>query len=39
MNGWKSPGLDGIPALFYQEMWDIIGHDVTAAVRETLQSG
>jgi len=39
MNGWKSLNPNGIPALFCHEMWDVIGHDVTATIRETLQSG
>ncbi|XP_074267163.1 uncharacterized protein LOC141590470 [Silene latifolia] len=35
----KSPGPDGIPALFYQRYWYHIKDDVTAAVLSMLKSG
>ena len=39
MNGWKSLGLDGIPTIFYHNLWDVIGSDVTKAILETFHSG
>ena len=39
MNRWKFPRSNGMPALFHQKFWDIIGSDVTKAVLESLHSG
>ena len=32
-------GPDGLPPLFYQKFWDIVGSDVVAAVKSFLSSG
>uniref|UniRef100_A0A2N9HKV4 CCHC-type domain-containing protein n=1 Tax=Fagus sylvatica TaxID=28930 RepID=A0A2N9HKV4_FAGSY len=34
-----APGPDGMPPLFYQSFWPLIGNDVTAAVLSSLNSG
>ena len=28
----KSPGLDGMPPLFFQHYWDLVGKDITSFV-------
>ena len=35
LNG-KSPGEDGLPKEFYQQLWDIIGEDITSILQATL---
>lgn len=35
----KAPGPDGIPALFFQKYWGIVGSDVVAEVLDILKSG
>lgn len=35
----KSPGLDGMPLLFYQNYWSLIGSDVTLSILHYLISG
>jgi hypothetical protein len=35
----KAPGPDGMPPVFYQKYWHVIGSDVTKAVLSCLNSG
>ena len=35
----KSPGLDGMPPLFYQNYWSLVGNDVIDAILSFLTSG
>ncbi|XP_074313919.1 uncharacterized protein LOC141649119 [Silene latifolia] len=39
MGALKSPGPDGIPAIFYQKCWHLFKKDFTKAVLSTLNSG
>ena len=39
MNGQKSPGPDGLPALFYKKYWKIVAPNVTAAVQSFFHTG
>ncbi|XP_074265807.1 uncharacterized protein LOC141588255 [Silene latifolia] len=39
MGALKSPGPDGVPAIFYQKCWYFIKKDVTRAVLSVLNSG
>ena len=33
MNPTKALEPDGLPALFYQKLWDIVGPDITKALK------
>ncbi|KAM2728604.1 hypothetical protein EV1_000081 [Malus domestica] len=35
----KSPSSDGMPPLFFQKYWEIVGSDVTHAIKSFLKSG
>lgn len=35
----KSPGPDGLPALFYQRYWDLVGEKITSVVLTFLNGG
>lgn len=39
MSPLKSPGPDGIPPIFYQEKWEIIGDEVCQATKNFLEGG
>ena len=39
MEALKAPGPDGLPPLFFQHYWNIIGDEVSAAVLNCLNSG
>ena len=35
----KAPRLDGMPPLFYQSYWPLLGNDVTQSILHSLNSG
>ena len=39
MGSLKAPGPDGIPALFYQKYWPIVGRDIWEAVSHFFSNG
>ncbi|XP_026417206.1 uncharacterized protein LOC113312685 [Papaver somniferum] len=38
MQPWTTPGLDGFPPGFYQEMWSIVGEDTVRMVQSFFRS-
>jgi hypothetical protein len=38
MKGLAAPRLDGLPALFYHNYWEIVGREVTEAVLDVLNN-
>lgn len=39
LNPNKAPGPDGYNASFFHKSWDVVGHEVTSAVRNFFRSG
>ncbi|XP_050238477.2 uncharacterized protein LOC126687968 [Mercurialis annua] len=39
MMPWKSPGIDGIPAGFYQNQWPVVGISVCNLIKRIFQNG
>ncbi|CAB4264155.1 unnamed protein product [Prunus armeniaca] len=39
MRPLKAPGSDGLPALFFQKYWDIIGEDIAFVCLQILNNG
>lgn len=39
MHPLKSPGPDGMPALFFQKCWDFIKHDISSIILNILNHG
>lgn len=38
MGGLKAPGTNGVPAVFFQNPWEVVGQDVTEAIRYFFRS-
>lgn len=39
MDGHKAPGPDGMPAIFFQQFWNIVGEDIIRMASSFLTSG
>jgi hypothetical protein len=39
MSPLKAPGPDGLPPVFFQKMWSIVGTEVTEAALDCLNNG
>lgn len=39
MASGKSPGIDGLPAEFYQRFWPVLGRDLTEVINASYRSG
>lgn len=39
MEGSTASGLDGLPPLFFQQFWSIVGPDVSSVILSFLNSG
>src|ERR1051325_10956269 len=39
MHPLKSPGPDGLPALFYQKFWNVVGSEVITMALDILNNG
>ena len=35
----KAPGLDGMPAIFFKQYWDVVGEQLTKEVITVLRGG
>ena len=39
MAPYTTPGLDGMPPIFYKFFWHVVGEDITTVVLRALNSG
>jgi ribonuclease HI len=38
-NPWKAPGIDGLPAAVWQQLWPVIGENIIELFQASLRSG